>query len=262
MEIGNVGITEVSKPTNSEAQISHLALDIGGSLIKLVYFSTNSDNSSSLNDSLASFNGDKRRPVLEGKLHFANKSCLIIHQAPTALAPGFRFHPTHEELVIYYLKRKLSDRFSAADEDVEVHCFARFVSSSGGRPNDVAFGLRSTHCRRQHSAASQNDSSGRVSALGVMIASNGYRWRKYGKKSSEGKTGSFKHTAGKWSSTTMIKEFRHNDAKLFAIPLQGPNTNQAESKRKNKRKSSKHDCLLSAAEKRKTGKKIKEKQTG
>ncbi|KAM0965202.1 hypothetical protein ACFX2C_021142 [Malus domestica] len=71
MEIGNVGITEVSKPTNSEAQISHLALDIGGSLIKLVYFSTNSDDSSSSNDSLAASNGDRGRPVLEGKLHFA-----------------------------------------------------------------------------------------------------------------------------------------------------------------------------------------------
>ncbi|CAN6676141.1 unnamed protein product [Malus baccata var. baccata] len=72
MEIGNVGIAEVSKPTNSEAQISHLALDIGGSLIKLVYFSTNSDDSSSSNDSLAASNGDRGRPVLEGKLHFAN----------------------------------------------------------------------------------------------------------------------------------------------------------------------------------------------
>lgn len=64
MEIGNAGI-------NSEAQISHLALDIGGSLIKLVYFSTNSDDSSSSNDSLAASNGDRGSPVLEGKLHFA-----------------------------------------------------------------------------------------------------------------------------------------------------------------------------------------------
>ena len=37
----------------------------------------------------------------------------------TALAPGFRFHPTDEELVIYYLKRKVSNkpfRFNAISE--------------------------------------------------------------------------------------------------------------------------------------------------
>lgn len=38
---------------------------------------------------------------------------------PTALAPGFRFHPTDEELVIYYLKRKVAGkpfRFNAISE--------------------------------------------------------------------------------------------------------------------------------------------------
>ncbi|KAL4288263.1 hypothetical protein AHAS_Ahas19G0268700 [Arachis hypogaea] len=38
---------------------------------------------------------------------------------PTSLAPGFRFHPTDEELVIYYLKRKVcgkSFRFDAISE--------------------------------------------------------------------------------------------------------------------------------------------------
>lgn len=30
--------------------------------------------------------------------------------APTALAPGYRFHPTDEELVIYYLKRKVDSK--------------------------------------------------------------------------------------------------------------------------------------------------------
>lgn len=54
----------------SEAQISHLALDIGGSLIKLVYFSRNSDDSSSKN-SVPVSNDNEGRPVLEGKLHFA-----------------------------------------------------------------------------------------------------------------------------------------------------------------------------------------------
>lgn len=43
----------------------------------------------------------------------------------TALAPGFRFHPTDEELVGYYLKRKISNkpiRFNAmAEVDIYKH---------------------------------------------------------------------------------------------------------------------------------------------
>ena len=42
---------------------------------------------------------------------------------PTSLAPGFRFHPTDEELVIYYLKRKVagkSFRFDAIS-DVDIY---------------------------------------------------------------------------------------------------------------------------------------------
>lgn len=39
--------------------------------------------------------------------------------APTSLAPGFRFHPTDEELVRYYLRRKVCGkpfRFQAVTE--------------------------------------------------------------------------------------------------------------------------------------------------
>lgn len=39
--------------------------------------------------------------------------------APTSLAPGFRFHPTDEELVRYYLRRKACGkpfRFQAVSE--------------------------------------------------------------------------------------------------------------------------------------------------
>ena len=45
--------------------------------------------------------------------------------AATALAPGFRFHPTDEELVSYYLKRKVLGkpvRFDAIGEvDIYKH---------------------------------------------------------------------------------------------------------------------------------------------
>ncbi|XP_044492679.1 pantothenate kinase 1 isoform X2 [Mangifera indica] len=47
----------------SESQISHLALDIGGSLIKLVYFSKN-------NTSLGDDDDNNKHLVLQGRLHF------------------------------------------------------------------------------------------------------------------------------------------------------------------------------------------------
>ncbi|XP_043805192.1 pantothenate kinase 1 isoform X3 [Manihot esculenta] len=77
-----------SEPTQFPAQISHLALDIGGSLIKVVYFSTSRDNcidcegESSANDTLRLFSGNCKHPVLQGRLHFAKfetskiKDCL------------------------------------------------------------------------------------------------------------------------------------------------------------------------------------------
>ncbi|CAN1347721.1 Pantothenate kinase 2 [Linum perenne] len=62
---------------NQSDDISHLALDIGGSLIKLVYFSRHEDRSSNyrramtLREKLGISNGSRRSfPVLGGRLHF------------------------------------------------------------------------------------------------------------------------------------------------------------------------------------------------
>lgn len=41
----------------------------------------------------------------------------------TALAPGFRFHPTDEELVIYYLKRKVANKPFRFDAIAEVDIY-------------------------------------------------------------------------------------------------------------------------------------------
>lgn len=49
----------------------------------------------------------------------ASASAAAVAAPPTSLAPGFRFHPTDEELVIYYLKRKVCGknfRFDAISE--------------------------------------------------------------------------------------------------------------------------------------------------
>lgn len=42
---------------------------------------------------------------------------------PTSLAPGFRFHPTDEELVIYYLKRKFFGKPFRFDAIAEVDIY-------------------------------------------------------------------------------------------------------------------------------------------
>ncbi|XP_022736931.1 pantothenate kinase 2 isoform X1 [Durio zibethinus] len=75
------GNSEERDPTillpNQSDDISHLALDIGGSLIKLVYFSRHEDQSSddkrkrTVKERLGISNGNRRSyPILGGRLHF------------------------------------------------------------------------------------------------------------------------------------------------------------------------------------------------
>ncbi|OMO67679.1 hypothetical protein COLO4_30050 [Corchorus olitorius] len=75
------GNSEERDPTillpNQSDDISHLALDIGGSLIKLVYFSRHEDRSSddkrkkTVKERLGISNGNRRSyPILGGRLHF------------------------------------------------------------------------------------------------------------------------------------------------------------------------------------------------
>lgn len=77
---------EVQIPGNSDPnqKTSHLSLDIGGSLIKLVYFSTNDgdDDDEELGrsgkESVGVSNGNRSFPVLKGRLHFSKfETCKI-----------------------------------------------------------------------------------------------------------------------------------------------------------------------------------------
>ncbi|KAH9708887.1 Pantothenate kinase 2 [Citrus sinensis] len=66
MDVKKPASQENLNGNESESQISHLALDIGGSLIKVVYFLRSNGSGGSVDDS-----GKKSDPVLEGRLHFA-----------------------------------------------------------------------------------------------------------------------------------------------------------------------------------------------
>lgn len=74
MDLGEVQIPGNSDPNQ---KTSHLSLDIGGSLIKLVYFSTNDgdDDDDELGrsgkESVGVSNGNRSFPVLKGRLHFS-----------------------------------------------------------------------------------------------------------------------------------------------------------------------------------------------
>nr|XP_023884205.1 pantothenate kinase 1 isoform X2 [Quercus suber]POE70783.1 pantothenate kinase 2 [Quercus suber] len=74
MDLGEFQIPGNSDPNQ---KTSHLSLDIGGSLIKLVYFSTNDgdDDDDELGrsgkESVGVSNGNRSFPVLKGRLHFS-----------------------------------------------------------------------------------------------------------------------------------------------------------------------------------------------
>lgn len=82
MDLGEVQIPGNSDPNQ---KTSHLSLDIGGSLIKLVYFSTNDgddDDDDELGrsgkESVGVSNGNRSFPVLKGRLHFSKfETCKI-----------------------------------------------------------------------------------------------------------------------------------------------------------------------------------------
>ncbi|XP_057507928.1 pantothenate kinase 2-like isoform X2 [Actinidia eriantha] len=69
--------SKIMSPNRSAAEVSHLAVDIGGSLIKVVYSSSNNNNEAddkgkkSSNDCVGIPNGSSDYPVLCGRLHFA-----------------------------------------------------------------------------------------------------------------------------------------------------------------------------------------------
>ncbi|KDP26598.1 hypothetical protein JCGZ_17756 [Jatropha curcas] len=104
MDQRQTAIVDNPDPSQSLGQISHLALDIGGSLIKVVYFSRNRDSSvdhkgeSSSNDNPGVFNGNRKHTVLKGKLHFAKfetskiNDCLEFISSKKHHLGGFQHH--------------------------------------------------------------------------------------------------------------------------------------------------------------------------
>ncbi|RWR81972.1 pantothenate kinase 2 isoform X1 [Cinnamomum micranthum f. kanehirae] len=93
---------------NQSDDISHLALDIGGSLIKLVYFSRHADHSNndkrkkSLKERLGISNGNRRSyPILGGRLHFVKfetrklNECLDFISSKQLHCGGIDLHTWH-----------------------------------------------------------------------------------------------------------------------------------------------------------------------
>ncbi|KAL5552871.1 hypothetical protein UlMin_040272 [Ulmus minor] len=71
MDQGNVGFQGNLELNQSKGRVSHLALDIGGSLIKVVYFSREDECSKSSQESVLVSNVERNCPILQGTLRFA-----------------------------------------------------------------------------------------------------------------------------------------------------------------------------------------------
>ncbi|KAJ8761257.1 hypothetical protein K2173_001313 [Erythroxylum novogranatense] len=78
MDLREENIDVKSELSQSTCQISHLALDIGGSLIKLVYFSSDGKSGHQegeicpdRNESIGFLSDGRKGPILKGRLHFA-----------------------------------------------------------------------------------------------------------------------------------------------------------------------------------------------
>ncbi|KAH7570293.1 hypothetical protein ACOSP7_018343 [Xanthoceras sorbifolium] len=101
MDVRDAGFQGNLDADQSESQISHLALDIGGSLIKLVYFSRNKD-------SPIDNNKDSKDSVIEGRLNFSNfetskiNDCLEFILSKKLHLGGFRCHeaPDGDKILI------------------------------------------------------------------------------------------------------------------------------------------------------------------
>ncbi|KAL6969448.1 Pantothenate kinase 2, mitochondrial [Sarracenia purpurea var. burkii] len=106
--------SEIISPKVSSGKESHLAVDIGGSLIKLVY-SSSSNNSGvddkdkmSLKESLGVTDGSSNYPVLCGRLHFAKfetskiNDCLEFISSKQLHHCGSWHHeaPNHDNIII------------------------------------------------------------------------------------------------------------------------------------------------------------------
>ncbi|KAK3223361.1 hypothetical protein Dsin_010386 [Dipteronia sinensis] len=101
MDVRDAGFHGKLDADQSESQISHLALDIGGTLIKLVYFSRNKDRP-------IDENKNSKNSVIEGRLHFAKfetskiNDCLEFILSNKLHLGGFRHHkdPASDKILI------------------------------------------------------------------------------------------------------------------------------------------------------------------